>query len=151
MTLTATLENAPDSHGREKVFTLELRFNEEFGFSYQIFRDDALRVTNGTVIKARRLTRGSNLWWEIHVDPASNADVTVVLRHPVRNLHRDGRKPTKSLEFTVSGPGLPVWRKPELDVTPRPRPGDSGHVLRNWTRAAGSVRQFPLSLSIRPG
>ena len=110
MTLTASLENTPDSHGREKVFTLELRFNEEFGFSYQILREDAPRVTNCTVTKARRLTRGSNLRWEIHVDPASNADATVVLRHPVRNLHRDGSKPSKSLEFTVSGPGLPALK-----------------------------------------
>ncbi len=78
-TLTACLENTPGAHGGEKVFTFELRINEEFRFSYQILRDNAFSVTDGTVTKARRLTQGSNLRWEIHVDPASNAEVTVVL------------------------------------------------------------------------
>ena len=60
--------------------TSELRFNEEFGISYQTLRDDAFSITNGTVTKARRLTQGSNLRWEIHVGPASNADVTAARR-----------------------------------------------------------------------
>ena len=89
-TPTASLGNTPDTPGGEKVFTFELRFNEEFGISYQILRDDAFNVINGMVTKARRLTQGSNLRWEIHVDPASNAVVTVVLSVTTRCGARGG-------------------------------------------------------------
>ena len=110
-TLTASLENTPDTHGGEKVFTFELRFNEVFAISYQTLRDDAFSVTDGILTKARRLTQGSNLRWEIHVGPASNADVTVVLlvttdcNTTSGICTRDGRKLSNSLQFTVSGPG----------------------------------------------
>ena len=109
--LTASLENNPQSHNGTNTFTFELRFSEEVKLSYKTLRDHVFTVTNGTVIKARRLTQGSNLRWEIHVVPDSDASVTVAL--PVTTdcaatgavCTADGKMLSSRLELTVSGPG----------------------------------------------
>ena len=108
--LTASFESAPASHNGADAFTFELRFSEEFGISYKTLRDHAFTVTGGEVTKARRLTQGSNLGWEIHVVPDSNAAVSVVL--PVTTdctatgavCTADGRMLSNQNELTVSGP-----------------------------------------------
>ena len=109
--LTASIQGQPASHDGQADFTFELRFSEEFGISYLTLRDHAFSVTNGTAIKAQRLTQGSNIGWRIAVTPDSNADVTVAL--PATTdcdatgavCTRDGRTLSNRLEFTVSGPG----------------------------------------------
>ena len=63
------------------------------------------------MLKAKRVTKSSNISWWITVRPGSNADVTVVL--PVTTgcsaqgaiCTLDGRKLSNSLNFTVAGPG----------------------------------------------
>ena len=109
--LTASFESTPTAHDGQSAFIFQLRFSEEFGISYRTLRDHAFTVTGGTVAKARRLTQGSNLGWEVHVEPSSNGNVTVVL--PITTdcdaqgaiCTGDGRKLSNRLEFTVSGPG----------------------------------------------
>ena len=109
--LTASLENTPDSHDGESVFTFELLFSEEFGLSYKRLRDHAFTVTGGAVRKAGRLEQGSNMGWKITVRPDGNGDFTVVL--PVTTdcddqgdiCTEDGRMLSHRLELTVSGPG----------------------------------------------
>ena len=67
--------------------------------------------TDGEVLKAKRVTKSSNISWRITVRPGANADVTVVLSVTTRCGARgaictkDGRKLSNSLNFTVSGPG----------------------------------------------
>ena len=120
--LTASIENAPDSHDGQSVFTFELRFSEEFGLSYKILRDHAFTVTGGEVINARRLNPPSNVGWEITVQPSGNADVTVSL--PVTTdcdsqgavCTGDGRKLSNAIAITVPGPG-------EQQVTNSPATG----------------------------
>ena len=77
--LTASIENAPDSHDGQSVFTFELRFSEEFGLSYKILRDHAFTVTGGAAIKARRLNPPGNVRWEISVRPSGDGALTIVL------------------------------------------------------------------------
>ena len=109
--LTASLENTPDSHDGENVFTFELRFSEEFSLSYVTLRDHAFTVTGGTVKKAQRMDKPSNIHWRITVEPDSSATVTVVL--PVTTdcadqgavCTEDGRMLSDEVEFSVSGPG----------------------------------------------
>ena len=109
--LTASLESTPSTHDGSTTFTFGLRFSEELDLSYKTLRDHAFEVTGGTVTKARRVTQGSNLRWEIHVTPNSNADVTVVL--PATTdcddtgavCTADGRMLSSRLELTVSGTG----------------------------------------------
>ena len=111
--LTASVHDAPESHDGQSVFTFELRFSEtpKDNFSYRTLRDHAFTVTGGEVTKTRRLERGKNIRWEIHVRPNSNAGVTIVL--PVTTdcdaqgavCTGDGRMLSGRLEITVSGPG----------------------------------------------
>ena len=109
--LTAAIHDAPESHDGRRKFTFELRFSEEFSISYKTLRDHAFTVTGGEVTRARRLERGKNIRWEIHIRPASSAAVTIVL--PVTTdcdaqgavCTEDGRKLSRRLEITVSGPG----------------------------------------------
>ena len=108
--LTAAIRDAPESHDGRRKFTFELRFSEEFSISYKTLRDHAFTVTGGEVTKARRLERGKNIRWEIHVRPDSNAGVTIVL--PVTTdcdargavCTEDGRMLSSRLELTVDGP-----------------------------------------------
>ena len=111
--LTATIHDAPETHDGRRKFTFELRFSEtpKDNFSYRTLRDHAFTVTGGEVVRARRLQRGSNIRWEIHVRPNSNAAVTIVL--PATTdcdaqgaiCTGDGRMLSRRLELTVSGPG----------------------------------------------
>ena len=109
--LTASLENTPDTHDGQNVFTFELRFSEEFSLSYKILRDHAFTVAGGTVEKAKRITQGSNLRWLITVRPDGDGQVAITL--PVTEdcdaeaaiCTEDGRMLSNELVLTVSGPG----------------------------------------------
>ena len=112
--LTASFESVPTSHNGSDNFKFRIAFSEdlETGFSYKTLRDDhVFTVEGGTVVRARRLVSGSNIRWEVTVEPDSNADVTVEL--PVTEdcdaqgaICADGdKKLSNRLERTVSGPG----------------------------------------------
>ena len=78
--------------------------------SFRTLRDEALEVTNGTSTKAQRTKQGSNLHWNITVQPDSSDPVTIAL--PATSdcaaegaiCTSDGRKLSNSVEFTVPGP-----------------------------------------------
>ena len=108
--LTVSLENNPTLHNGTDVFTFEIRFSEEFALSFRNLKFDAFTVTGGTVKKAQRVEKPSNILWRITVQPHANGNVTIVL--PVTNdcddqgaiCTGDGRKLSNGLEFTVVGP-----------------------------------------------
>ena len=109
--LTVSLENTPEAHDGEAAFTFELRFSEEFDLNYKTLRDHAFRVIGGSVEKAKRLEKGSNIGWRITVQPDADGDVSITL--PITTdctddgaiCTKDGRMLSNRLEFTVSGPG----------------------------------------------
>ena len=110
--LTASLKvAAPTSHDGSSEFTFEIEFSEEFGLSYATLRDHAFNVTGGSVERAQRTDKPSNIPWLITVKPQSTGDVTIEL--PATTdcgatgaiCTGDGRKLSNSLSFTVSGPG----------------------------------------------
>ena len=110
--LTASTVSVPTSHNGSGEFRFRIAFSEEFSLSYLTLRDDhVFTVEGGKVTGARRLVKGSNIGWEIVVQPDSNEDVTVKL--PVTEdcdaqgaiCSADGRMLSSPLEFTVSGPG----------------------------------------------
>ena len=117
--LTATVHGVPASHNGAPVFTFELRFSEtpKDRFSFRTLRDHAFTVTGGEVTRARRLERGKNVRWTIHVRPTSSAAVNIVL--PVTTdcaaegaiCTADGRKLSSRVEFTVPGPKNSWLRK----------------------------------------
>ena len=110
---TASIHDAPQSHDGQNAFTFELRLSEapKQGFSYKTLRDHAFTVTGGEVFKARRLEKGKNVRWEIHVRPDSSGNVTIVL--PITEdcdaqgaiCTGDGRMLSERVELIVSGPG----------------------------------------------
>ena len=108
--LSASLKNTPDSHDGGNVFTFELRFSEEFNLSYVTLQDHAFTVAGGSVKKAHRVEKPSNIRWRITVRPDGDGDVTITL--PVTKdcaadgaiCTEDGRMLSSRLELTVSGP-----------------------------------------------
>ena len=117
--LTASFSNAPASHDGESEFTFELRFSEEPKLGYKRLRDHAFAVTGGTVKKAERLEKGSNLRYEIAVEPNGDGAVTVLL--PATEdcdadgaiCAEDGRMLSNRSEATVAGPVEEEEEQPE--------------------------------------
>ena len=109
--LTASVQDAPDSHDGRSAFTFELRFSEELSLSYRTLRDSAFTVTGGEVVNARRLSPPSNVGWEITVEPDGNGAVTIVLSATTDCSETgaictdDGRPLSNRLETIVSGSG----------------------------------------------
>ena len=110
--LTVSLTGgAPTTHDGSAIFIFELRFSEEFSISYVTLRDHAFTVTGGSILKAQRTNRPSNIPWRITVQPGSSGDVGIVL--PAASdcgatgaiCTEDGRMLSNRLELTVRGPG----------------------------------------------
>ena len=121
--LTAHFEKLPTSHDGSS-FTFELHFSEKIEISFVNIQDDVLDVTGGTVTGARRLEAGSNLSWEITLEPASDAAVSIVLP-PTTDCEAasavctdDGRTLSNRLTATVSGPPTTSEQPEEEDVPP---------------------------------
>ena len=110
LTVSVTV-SAPASHDGSSEFTFEIEFSEEFGLSYRTLKFDAFNVTGGSVERAQRTDKPSNIPWRITIKPQGNGDVTIVL--PVTTdcnadgaiCTGDGRKLSNSLSITVPGPG----------------------------------------------
>ena len=104
--LTARLEGVPASHDGT-AFRFRLFFSDEIDISYVTLRDTSLDVTGGSVTHASRLTRFSNLGWEITVSPDGDAGVRLVLEAnracttPGAICTADGDRLSNRLEITV--------------------------------------------------
>ena len=110
LTVSVTV-SAPATHDGSSEFTFEIEFSEEVKLSYVTLKNHAFNVTGGSVERAQRADKPSNISWLITVKPQGNGDVTIEL--PVTTncddqgaiCTGDGRKLSNSLSFTVSGPG----------------------------------------------
>ena len=108
--LVASFRDAPQAHNGSDSFTFAVGFSEEFELSYKTLRDHAFTVEGGTVTRARRARQGSNIEWEIHVQPDGSGDMTIVL--PLATdcdaegaiCTEDGRLLSNRLELAVAGP-----------------------------------------------
>ena len=109
-TLTAEFRDVPTSHNGSDEFTFELRFNTEVTLSYKTLRGHAFTVTSGTVTKARRLHKPSNIRWEITVRPDGEGDVTIALPATLDCADggaictEEGMTLANHLKLTVTGP-----------------------------------------------
>ena len=89
-------------------------------------RDHAFNVTGGEVTGARRLEKGKNVMWEIHVTPDGDGAVTIVL--PVTTdctaegaICTEDRRPLSNrLEVTVPGPDAVQQTPPNAQATGKP-------------------------------
>ena len=112
--LTASFENVPDWHDGTTAFTIEVHFSEAPSrLSYVTVRDGLFDVTNGAVTKARRVTQGSNLAFEVTVEPSADTDVTLTVRGtddcaaPHAVCRGDGRKLVAGASATIAM-GAPI-------------------------------------------
>ena len=109
--LTGSLHDTPESHDGRSEFTFELRFSEEVKLSYKKLKDHAFTVTGGTIQKAQRMAKPSNIRWRITVLPDSGSPIHVLLPATTRCGAKGGicasgaRKLSNSLELIVNGPG----------------------------------------------
>ncbi len=106
--LTASFEDVPAEYDGWRPFSFELHFSEEVKLGYKTLRDHVFMVTGGTVVKAKRLDKPSNISWRITVRPdGANAIIRLVL--PVTTdceaqgaiCTEDGGKLSNSLDFMV--------------------------------------------------
>ena len=111
--LTASFPSVAREHDGSSVFTVQLDFSEDVkGLSYRTLKFGGIRVTGGTVAKAKRRPPGSGQgkYWTIHVEPDGDGDVTVVLPETTdcaatgAVCTRDGRKLSNASRATVPGP-----------------------------------------------
>ena len=90
--------------------TFEIEFSEEFNLSCKTLKLHAFNATGGAVLKAQRTNKPSNIPWRITVQPDFAGDVVIDL--PATTdceatgaiSIEDGRKLSRSLNFTVSRP-----------------------------------------------
>ena len=62
--LTVSLRGAaPAAHDGSTEFTFEIEFSEEFPLSYRKLKLHAFDVTDGEVLKAKRVVKSSNISW----------------------------------------------------------------------------------------
>ena len=112
-TLTARFEALPESHDGSE-FTFEIHFSEEIEMGFVNMRDHVLDVTGGVVTGARRLTAGSNIGWQITVEPDSDVDVLISLPPTIDCASAgavctaDSRVLLNGLAAIVSGPAVTV-------------------------------------------
>ena len=101
---------APATHDGSSEFTFDIEFSEEVKLSYVTLKNHAFNVTGGSVEKAQRKNKPSNISWRITVKPHGTGDVVIQL--PATTdcgaqgaiCTGDGRMLSNSLSFTVSGP-----------------------------------------------
>ena len=149
--LTAEFGSVPSSHDGSTAFTLGLEFSEDTGISFRTLRDHAFEVTGGTVTRARRAERGSNIGWRITVEPDTDGDVVVSL--PARACEESGAVCTaddQPLEEAVSAtvPG-PASGLPEVSVAAGSSPVTEGSdAVFTLTRAGDTSAELTVALSV---
>ena len=108
--LTAQFDAKPASHDGMTPFTVRIAFSEAVSTTAAALRDHVVEVTGGTVTAADRVDGRSDLW-EFTIEPASSADVTVVV--PAGRdcagsgavCTTDGRPLLNGLAAVIAGPG----------------------------------------------
>ena len=100
----------PREHDGSSTFTFEVHFSEAPKLSYRTVRDHLFAVGGGNITRARRVTKGSNLAFEVTVEPDGLDDVTLSVA-PTSDCAasasvctRDGRPMQNGLSATVPGP-----------------------------------------------
>ena len=113
--LTARFENVPTSHeGPGHRFKFELHFSAEIPMSYKTVAGDLLTM-RARIERARRLTQGSNMGWEVTVSPISLDDIVITLpattdcSSPTAVCTSTGQKLETGISTLVPGiPGVSV-------------------------------------------
>ena len=132
--LTGAFDAGTASHDGSTAFTLEFFFNKEPSLEEAAVRDQVLTVTGGQVSSASRTTQGSDLRWEITVQPDGQGDVTVTLPRttgcadPGAVCTRHGQMLSNKISTTISGPEPPPAPTGLTGTI-----NDDGTITLSWT------------------
>ena len=146
--LTAVFSDVPESHdGSMFGFTLTFDPEPEPDLSYAALRDHGFTVVGGTMVKARRVVRGSNLQFDMGVVPDLDANTSpsraVTITLPATTSCRDlgavctsgGLMLSNHNEVTVPvSEDLPEPPGQPQSVTATPGP-KIGEITVNWAAA----------------
>ncbi len=149
--LTVAFDNLPETHDGATPFTFGVRFSEEVSLGYRDFGDGVLAVTAGTVQGARRRTQGSNLAWDITVQPAGNGAVQIAMSGdrncdlPGAVCTATGKKLSNSVEVRVLGPA--ALQLPTATIASRASPVIEG-TPAEFTVTLGRAATEPLTVSV---
>ena len=123
--ITARFTQVPSEHDGSNPFLLHFAFSHEpAGYSYKTVHKQLFDVTGGSIEKARRLVKGSNVGWEIRVRPDGFGDVALSARATTdcaaqyAACDADGRKFDGELRATVLGPLLLSVADAEVEEAP---------------------------------
>ena len=141
--------NTPREHDGSSTFTFEVHFSEAPRLSYRTVRDSLFTMGGGNITRARRVTKGSNLAFEVTVEPDGVDDVTLAAA-PTSDCAASGavctgdRRPMHNgLSATVPGPAaLSV-----ADTSVREAPGATLDfvVILNRTRHVTTTVDYATS------
>ena len=103
----------PATHDGSSDFSFRIEFSDEpHEYSYATLRDHTLDIQQGSRLtpKVRRVTSGSNQYWEVTVTPTSSADIMIRV-NKTSNCNDDGavcteddRMLLEGIERSVNGP-----------------------------------------------
>ena len=147
---TALISDAPRTHDGESAFTFKLQFSEEARVGFRTLRDSAFEVSGGTVKRAKRLERGSNIGWRITVEPDADGDVVVSL--PVRACGATGAICTDDdfalgdpVSVSIPGPGS----SPRVSISAAASPVTEGAAASfTLSRRGGSAAALTVEVSV---
>ena len=151
--LTASFVDIPASHDGTD-FTFEFRLSENVeGLSFRTVRDSVITADGATITRAKRMVRGSNQRWQIHVAPDGDGDIglSVHIGAPCGSVGivctADGRPISLSPATLVPGPAPATQQAQEATPAPAPEPTE---LTASWSPPAshdGTTFTFRLSFS----
>ena len=106
----ARFSQLPASHDGSKAIVFRISFSDTFEMDFRTLRDESLEAANGEVRRAKRVSKDSNLSWEIRVKPDGTDDVVITL--PATEdcaddgalCTSDGRMLYNTVSVTIPGP-----------------------------------------------
>ena len=118
--LTASFSNVPDSHDGGDFF-VDLTFSEGPDVGYRDVQK-AVKVSGGSINRANRKTKGSNVGWKLKVRPTGTDSLTIRLPATTNCSARgaicttDDRRLTNSPSATVPGTAEVVETTPTVSI-----------------------------------
>ena len=118
--LTASFSNVPDSHDGGDFF-VDLTFSEGPDVGYRDVQK-AVKVSGGSINRANRKTKGSNVGWKLKVRPAGTDSLTITLSATTNCSARgaicttDDRRLSNSPSATVPGTAEVVETTPTVSI-----------------------------------
>ena len=145
--LTASFSNVPDDHDGGDFF-VDLTFSEGPDVGYGDVQK-AVKVNGGSINRANRKTKGSNVGWKLKVRPTDTDSLTITLPETTNCSAQgaicteDGRRLSNSSSATVAGPAAVVETTPTVSIAGGSgTEGDDGSIAFTVTldeAASGTV------------